>query len=126
MDRPSHKELNGKLQKALQLVRANRILVIEPHVIVADSLALGYSIRDELQVVLLDLLNSSGPDHYAGNHPPEKSYETRIRDMERWAFALTSPRFKAPVYFKFSLDVDYFYPVSLHVSTSAKEWERSS
>jgi len=115
MARPSHKELNGKLQTALKSVHANRIILVEPAAIVADAVSLGYSIRDELQVVLIDLLNSTGPEQYVGHRPPEQSYETKIRDLELWAFSVESPRFEALIYFKFSLHGDTFYLVSLHV-----------
>lgn len=115
MSRPSHKELTRKLQTALQSVHANRILLVEPEVIVADAIDLGYSVRDELQAVLIDLLNTSCPDHYTGGRPPNRSYETRIRDLELWAFSVESPRFETRVYYKFALHNDYFYLVSRHV-----------
>jgi len=119
--RPSHKELHGKLQAALQCVHANRILLVEPAVIVSDAISLGYSIRHELQVVLLDLLNNTGPDHYAGGRPPEKSYETRIRNLELWAFSVQCPRFESRVYYKFSLYEGCFCLVSLHACTGPGE-----
>jgi hypothetical protein len=121
MARPSHKELNGKLQAALQAVHDNMILLVEPAAIVADSLPLGYSIRNELQVVLLDLLNSTGPEHYAGYRPPEKSYEKQIFDHDLWAFSVTCQRFENRVYYKFSLRKGTFYLVSLHICTGVVE-----
>jgi len=113
MVRPSHKELSGKLQTALQYVHANRILLLEPTVIVADAIELEYSLG-ELQAVLLDLLNCTVPEHYSGYQPPEKSYETRIKNLELWAFSVTCPRFEQPIYYKFTLSHSYLYLVSLH------------
>ena len=113
MARPSHKELSGKLEAALQQVHDNRILLIEPTVIVADAIDLEYSIA-ELQAVLLDLLNCTGPEHYAGHRPPERSYETRIQHLDLWAFSVLCPRFTQPVYYKFTLRNDWFFLVSLH------------
>jgi hypothetical protein len=121
MARPSHKELNGKLKAALKSVHANRIVLLEPAVLVADAVELGYSIRDELQIVLIDLLNSSSPEEYVGCRPPEKSYETKILDLELWAFSVAIPRFHPRIYFKFSLCGDTFYLVSLHVCRSQGE-----
>lgn len=121
MARPSHKELNGKLQTALSAVHDNRILLVEPDVIVADAVALGYSIRHELQLVLLELLNNTGSDHYTGHRPPERSYEKRIRNLDLWAFSVTCPRFEPRVYYKFSLHNELFYLVSLHICTSSGE-----
>ncbi|MBW6510871.1 MAG: hypothetical protein K0A93_01970 [Desulfuromonadaceae bacterium] len=121
MARPSHKELNGKLHLARDAVHDNRIILIEPAVIVSDAMALGYSIRHELQLVLLELLNNTGPDRYAGHHPPERSYEKRIRNLDLWAFSVSCQRFEPRVYYKFSLQNAWFYLVSLHVCTSTGE-----
>jgi hypothetical protein len=121
MSRPSHKELTGKLQTALQMVHANRILLVEPGVIVSDAINLGYSVRDELQAVLIDILNVTCPDHYAGGRPPGKSYEACIRNLELWAFSVDCPRLDSRVYCKFALHSDYFYLVSLHVCRSQEE-----
>ena len=121
MARPSHKELSGKLSAALQCVHDNRIILVEPAIIVADAIALGYSIRNELQAVLLDLLNGTGPGHYTGRRPPEKSYDTRIHDLELWAFSVDCPRFETRVYYKFSLHNNCFYLVSLHTCRSQEE-----
>lgn len=115
MKRPSHRELTGKLQAALQAVHNNRIVLVEAEVIVADAIELGYSIRNELQLVLIELLNSTGPEHYAGGRPPHRSYETRIRDLELWAFSVACPHLATRVYYKFALHANCFYLVSLHV-----------
>jgi hypothetical protein len=124
--RPSHRELTGKLQTALNAVHDNKIIFVEPDVIVADAVDLGYSIRHELQVVLLDLLNNTGPEHYAGHRPPQRSYEKCIRNLDLWAFSVACPRFEPRVYYKFSLQNACFYLVSLHVCTSTGESGRTS
>ncbi len=118
MVRPSHKELNGKLQAALEFVHANRIKLVEPEAIVNDATILGYSIEHELQIVLLDLLNNTGPEHYAGHQPPERSYETLIRDLELWTFSVMCTRLSSRIYYKFYLYGKTFYLVSLHACTS--------
>jgi len=115
--RPSCKELNGKLQAALEAVHENKIMLVEPAVIVADAMSLGYSIRHELQLVLLDLLNSTAPGHYAGHRPPEKSYEKLILNHDLFAFSVTCERFECRVYYKFSLQHGTLYLVSLHICT---------
>lgn len=121
MARPSHKELNGKLKVALDAVHGNRINLVESEVIVADAVELGYSIRHELQLVLLELLNNTGPEHYAGHRPPQRSYEKLIRNLDMWAFSVACPRFEPRVYYKFSLHNECFYLVSLHACTSLGE-----
>ncbi len=106
---------------ALEAVHENRISLIEPQVIVADAMELGYSIRHELQSVLIELLNHTGADHYVGYRPPEKSYERKIRNLELWAFSVVSPRFDMQVYHKFSLKNDWFFLVSLHACSHGGE-----
>lgn len=101
----------------MEAVHANKIMLVEPAVIVADAMSLGYSIRHELHVVLLDLLNSTGPEHYAGHRPPEKSYEKLILNHDLFAFSVASERFECRVYYKFSLQQGALYLVSLHVCT---------
>lgn len=119
MNRPSHKELSGKLRTALEAVQSDQIQLVEPVVIVADAIELEYALT-ELQAVLLDLLTCAGPDHYTGNRPPARSYETSIRDLELWAFTVSIPRFEMPVYFKFTVKNGWFYLVSLHVDRPVK------
>ena len=121
MERPSHKELNIKLHAAMSAVHENRIVLVEPGIIVAHAVELGYSIRHELQQVLLELLQHTNPEHYAGHRPPQKSYETCIHFLDLWAFSVICPTFEPRVYYKFSLKKDYFYLVSLHVSTCATD-----
>jgi len=115
MNRPSHRELTGKLQAALQAVHDNRIVLVEAEVLVADAIELGYSIRNELHLILIELLISTSPEHYAGGRPPHRSYETRIRDLELWAFSVVCPHLATRVYYKFALHANCFYLVSLHV-----------
>lgn len=115
MSRPSHKELSHKLAAARQCVGNNRLLLLEPTVTVADAIELNYAIA-ELQDVLLALLDCTGPEHYSGHHPPERSYETRIKDLDLWAFTVSCSRFESSVYYKFALVDGWLYLVSLHRS----------
>ncbi len=94
---------------------------VMPPVVVSDALELGYSIRHELQLFLLDLLNNTGPEHYAGQRPPQRSHEKSILSLDLWAFSVTCPRFEPCVCYKFSLHDEYFYLVSLHVRTSTRK-----
>lgn len=119
MSRPSHKELSGKLRTALEAVHSDQIQLVEPVVIVADAIELEYSLT-ELQAVLLDLLTCAGPEHYTGNRPPARSFETGIRDLDLWAFTVAISRFATPVYFKFTIKNGWFYLVSLHVDRPGK------
>jgi hypothetical protein len=121
MNRPSHKELFGKLRSARQVVRAGRIALLDQLSLAADAIELGYSIALDLKAVLSELLEASNPDHYTGSIPPQKSYEQDIQGLELFAFTVESKRFKCRVYFKFALEGEMFWLVSLHPDRPIKE-----
>jgi hypothetical protein len=85
MERPSWGELSKKIQQANELISANAINIIDPTVIAADAIELGYQIR-ELQKVLLTVLGEITPKEYAGTRPPQKSYREQITGSELYAF----------------------------------------
>jgi hypothetical protein len=114
--RPSHRELTGKINEALEAAHACRIAIIEPEVIAMDALELGYSIENELQIVLLELLNATVPEDYDGRRPPEKSYKKQIKDSDLFAFCLGINRFSIDVYYKFAIKNPLLWLVSLHNS----------
>ncbi len=121
MNRPSYKELYGKLRSARQAVRDGRIALLNQLALTGDAIELGYSIALELNVVLTDLLEESTPDHYTGTRPPKRSYEQEIQSLELFAFTVESSRFKCRVYYKFALEGETFWLVSLHQDRPQKE-----
>lgn len=112
--RPGHKELTKKLQDGLEATQANRIRVIEPIVIVADAIEIGYDFQSELQLVLLELLNASSPEFYVGQRPPQRSYETQLLNLELFPFSVHSSYLKLQIYYKFAFKNSFLYLVSLH------------
>jgi len=112
--RPTHKELSGKIKGAASAVTKRRIRLVEPLVIAIDAQELGYDIRSELLCVLSELLTVCTPELYVGHTPPQKSYETMIKNQELFAFKVNIERFKDTVFVKFCLVSDVFYLVSLH------------
>lgn len=48
MNRPTYKELNNKLSQAKKAVEEGHVNLINPDVIAADALELGYSINGDL------------------------------------------------------------------------------
>lgn len=121
MNRPSHKELFGKLRLAKQAVREGQIALLNQLSLAADAIDLDFSIERELNAVLSELIEESSPAHYTGSRPPQRSYEQDINGLELFAFAVESRRFKCRVYFKFAIVEDTFWLVSLHQDRPMKE-----
>lgn len=121
MNRPSHKELFGKLRSARQAIVAGRIVLLNAEALATDAIELDYSIELELDVVLIELIEETTPLHYTGARPPLRSYEQDIQGLELFAFVVESKRFKCKIYFKFALAGDVFWLVSLHDERPTKE-----
>lgn len=111
--RPSYKELNNKINQAKEAIFENRFFILDPVVIAADALELGYLV-DSLSDILSNLLNEIRPEHYAGQRPPQRSYEDKIKNCELFAFKWDSIFFGCEIYFKFTLKDDQLWVVSLH------------
>ncbi len=120
-NRPSNKELYGKLRSARQAVEEGRIALINPLALATDAIELDYSIELELMAVLDELLGETTPAHYAGSKPPQKSYEQDIQGLELFAFIVESSRFTGRVYYKFALAGETLWLVSLHRDRPLKE-----
>ena len=56
MNRPSHKEIQGKLREARAAVRNEKVFLIDQETIAEDAIELGYDIGSELLHVVADLL----------------------------------------------------------------------
>lgn len=121
MNRPSHKELYGKLVSARQAIEEGRVALLNQLALAADAIELDYSIDFELHQVLSELLEATRPSNYTGSRPPVRSYEQEIQGLELFAFTVESKRFKCRVYFKFALGNEMFWLVSLHQDRPIKE-----
>jgi len=121
MVRPSNKELSGKLRDARAAVRNADIFLIDPDVIAEDAIELGYDIGSELLEVLGELLEKTSEIHYAGSHPPQRSYKKEIEGLELFPFVVDSLRFRCRVYFKFALSRGALWLVSLHQDRPIEE-----
>ena len=121
MERPSNKELFGKLRDAKTSVRNESVFLIDQDVIAEDAIELGYDIGDELFEVLEELLEGTSLIHYAGSRPPQRSYKKEIEGLELFSFVVESSRFKCRVFFKFALKEGSLWLVSLHKDRPIKE-----
>ncbi len=99
---------------AKSAVDAGAVFFLYQEVIAEDAIDLEYDISSELFDVLLELLEKATPAHYAGSHPPQKSYKDDIDGLELFPFAIESQRFGCRVYFKFALQENALWLVSLH------------
>jgi hypothetical protein len=113
MDRPSYKEINRKIKQAKEAVSENRISVLNPVGVAADTLELGINLRN-ISDILNDLLGEIKPNDYVGQYPPQRSYEDEIKDCELLAFRWLSEKLGCRVYLKFTFKEDKFWLVSLH------------
>lgn len=116
MNRPSHKELFGKLRAARAAVEAERVALLNQTALAVDAIDLGYSIDLDLYSVLAEILDACNPADYTGSRPPQRSYEQTIEGLELYAFAAEIRRFKCRVYVKFAIEIegDMLWLVSLH------------
>lgn len=121
MQRPSNKELYGKLRDAKAEVRNGNVLLIDPDVIAEDAIELGYDIGSELLEVLGELLEETSVTHYAGLRPPQRSYKREIECLELFPFMVKSSRFTCMLYVKFALSGGSLWLVSLHQDRRKKE-----
>jgi len=113
MDRPSHKEISRKLKLSNEAVSENRISILNPVSVAADTLELGLNLRN-ISNILSDLLEEIEPNDYAGQYPPQRSYEDEIKDCELLAFRWLSKKLGCRVYLKFTLKETRLWLVSLH------------
>lgn len=113
MNRPTYKELNSKLLQAKDAISKGLVSILDPIVIAADAIALGYLV-DEIDEVLLEILNELDPNYYAGSYPPQKSYGQDIKGSELFAFRWISQRFGCDTYFKFAFAQGRLWIISFH------------
>jgi hypothetical protein len=121
VQRPSHKELLGKLREARTAVAARQVMILAPEVLACDAIDLGYLVADELVSVLLSILDEVDPRDYVGKRPPDRSYKPDIDGLELFAFVVRSRWFGCQVYLKFALHDGVMWLVSLHRSRAKKE-----
>jgi len=122
IDRPSHKEINRKIKQAKEAVSENQFSILNPVIIAADALELGLDLQN-ISHILVDLLEGITPDHYAGQYPPQRSYEHDIEGYELLAFRWLSKTLGCRVYLKFTIKGNRMWLVSLHEDRKEDERE---
>jgi len=122
MDRPSHKEINRKIKQAREAVSENQFSILNPVIIAADAIELGVDLQN-ISFILVDLLEEITPNHYAGQYPPQRSYEHDIEGYELLAFRWLSKTLGCRVYLKFTMKGKRMWLVSLHEDRKEDERE---
>jgi hypothetical protein len=122
MDRPSHKEIDRKIEQAKEAVSENVFSILNPVVVAADALELGLDLKN-ISHFLVDLLEEITPKHYVGQYPPQRSYEHNIEGYELFAFRWLSKTLGCGVYLKFTIKGKTMWLVSLHEDRKEDERE---
>lgn len=122
--RPSNREICKKISDALEALRAGRIsLALDKH-LVGDLAELEVESADlpQLLIQLVEEIQTAGPiECYAGARPPQRSYETEIRNHELWAYSWHSERLQRPMYLKFVLTNQCYVYVDCHADSPGEE-----
>lgn len=112
--RPSVSELDGKIASAISIVAAgSKFFFANDAASMAEIRAEGHDIEcleDDILACLRELTNSD----YAGSRPPQKSYETKIKESDLFAFAWDSVHKGKRMYLKFVIKNGNFFYVSFH------------
>jgi hypothetical protein len=106
-NRPSDRELTHKVDEALEAILAGRRQIGLTKHLLSDCVALGLASEAELWQVLPELfreIKAADPiSCYAGQHPPSRSYDDEMRDMELWPFHWLSQSQGKMMFIKFAL-----------------------
>jgi hypothetical protein len=122
MNRPSHKEINRKIKQAKEAVTQNQFSILNPVIIAADAFELGVDLQN-ISYILIDLLEEITLNNYAGQYPPQRSYEHDIEGYELLAFRWLSKTLGCRIYLKFTIKGKRMWLVSLHEDRKGDERE---
>lgn len=106
--RPSHKELTGKLNQAVEALTNGRYAVVEEErhfTSDRDEFQSGDSISHLNKVFLFlhEIIEAGGVDCYVGRYPPFECYHGPYKGVELFAFAWDSPSEGKRLYLKFGI-----------------------
>jgi hypothetical protein len=116
--RPSNHEICKKIEDAFAALRAGRFEQVVTKHVYGDLADLRLDSAEELPGLLNELLNeikTIGPVQcYAGDKPPQRSYELELRGLELWAYTWHSERLGIRMYLKFALKKEWYIHVDCH------------
>lgn len=123
LERPSRREIDKRIVDAKRALSGDKCYFTNPVKNLNELNKLEIGDSSEVWVLLIELVEEIEIEHYAGSHPPMKSYEPTINGCELYAFMWKSKKMGKEMYLKFSVKNECFYLVSLHVSTPIKKGE---
>jgi len=108
--RPSNREICKKVNDALNAIQARRRqLGVDKH-LTDDFRALDIFSEEELwevlPILLQEIIRAKPPDCYVGGHPPQRSYDEEMRDMELWPYRWDSSSQDKMMFLKFAMKHD--------------------
>lgn len=116
--RPTNREIHKKVTDARDAIAAGNFQFGPTKHIAGDLEELQLDSAGELpgiMAILLEEILEAGPDMcYAGGYPPQRSYESEIRNLELWAYSWHSHRFQKRMYLKFALKKECYIYVDCH------------
>jgi len=112
--RPSHGELQGKILKARGKIAAGDWLAASFEKLLPEFEELDLWTEEERNRALEMAADEVEPEHYAGQRPPQRSYEDACKGAELFAFAWHSRHYGRQMYLKFCFVKETLYIVSFH------------
>ena len=117
-DRPTNKELTGKIRKALELLSSpsDGFSPVDPLKLGVDFYKLALFSEEEQREGLRAALNEVTAKSYSGRHPPERAFECAVKNEEIFTFRWQSAFFKKKMYLKFCFhDSDEYEGEDLYI-----------
>jgi len=117
--RPSNRELCKKIADALTAIRGGKFTQVVTKHIYGDLADLELDSAEEqlpgLLIELLEEIQTIGPIKcYAGDKPPQRSYEPELYGLELWSYGWHSERLGRQMYLKFALKKEHYIYVDCH------------
>jgi len=122
MKRPTYSELYQKIKQAKESVAKDKVMLFRYYLLAVDAFDLDYNFSEILNL-LKGLLEEITPRDYAGQYPPQRSYEDELFRSELFPFAWMSKRLGCRVYLKFALKEGEMWLISLHQERKHKKEE---
>ena len=118
--RPSNREKYNKVSEAIAAIECGACFRLLTKHISMDDEAMGVDDEDGFWTMLVELLKEvltvDPVKHYAGRHPPQRSYEAKLKDKELWAYAWDSEILGKRMYVKFCITKGCYFHVDCHES----------
>ncbi len=102
-NRPSHKELTGKLRQAREFLAspADGYIAADLTKLASNFYSLALFSKEDQDEALRAAFSEVTAQHYNGKRPPERAFECAVKDEEIFTFVWQSEFFRKKMYLKF-------------------------